>query len=124
MDSLDDLPIEIILVILSYMTFDTLMILSQTSKKYYFPIHEEIISGQLVIDLELDKKIEDDEIKPKLEDFPNLRSLKLVHHFEDLQAKSLYRSPVVAEFYGTGIEIWAGFGPNGQISCLYSFKIF
>ena len=84
MDSLDDLPIEIILVILSHMSFDTLMTLGQTSKKYYFLIHEEIISGQLVIDLELDKKIEDYEIKPKLQDFPNLRSLKLVH-FEDLQ---------------------------------------
>ena len=86
MDSLEDLPIEIILVILSYMSFETLMTLSQTSKKYYFLIHEEILSGQLVIDLELDKKmVEDYEIKPKLQDFPNLRSLKLVH-FEDLQA--------------------------------------
>ena len=27
-------------------------------------------------------------------------------------------------FYGTGIEIWAGFGPNGRLSCLHSFKIF
>ena len=27
-------------------------------------------------------------------------------------------------FHGTGIEIWAGFGPNGQLSCLHSFKIF
>ena len=26
-------------------------------------------------------------------------------------AKSLYRSPAVGDFYGTGIEIWAGFGP-------------
>ena len=86
MDSLEDLPIEIILVILSYMSFDTLMTLSQTSKKYYFLIHEEILSGQLVLDLELDKKmVEGYEIKPKLQDFPNLRSLKLVH-FEDLQA--------------------------------------
>lgn len=86
MDSLEDLPIEIILVILSYMSFDTLMTLSQTSKKYYFLIHEEILSGQLVIDLEVDKKVlKGYEIKPKLQDFPNLRSLKLVH-FEDLQA--------------------------------------
>ena len=90
MDSLEDLPIEIILVILSYMSFDTLMTLSQTSKKYYFLIHEEILSGQLVIELELDKKIlkeiiEDYEIKSKLQEFPNLRSLKLVN-FEDLQA--------------------------------------
>ena len=86
MDSLEDLPIEIILVILYYMSFDTLMTLSQTSKKYYFLIHEEILSGQLVLDLELDKKmVEGYEIKPKLQDFPNLRSLKLVH-FEDLQA--------------------------------------
>ena len=86
MDSLEDLPIEIILVILSYMSFHTLMTLSQTSKKYYFLIHEEILSGQLVIDLEVDKKVlKGYEIKPKLQDFPNLRSLKLVN-FEDLQA--------------------------------------
>merc|ERR1712051_1103506 len=30
-----------------------------------------------------------------------------------LQAKSLYRSPAVGDFYGTGIEFWAGFGPVG-----------
>jgi hypothetical protein len=30
----------------------------------------------------------------------------------------------VGDFYGTAIEIWAGFGPNGQLSCLHSFKIF
>ena len=24
------------------------------------------------------------------------------------------RSPAVRDFYGTGIEIWAGFGPNGS----------
>jgi hypothetical protein len=24
----------------------------------------------------------------------------------------------VGDFYGTGIEIWAGFGPNGRLSCL------
>ena len=29
--------------------------------------------------------------------------------------KSLKRSPVVEDFYGTGIEIWAGFGPVGII---------
>jgi hypothetical protein len=27
-------------------------------------------------------------------------------------------------FFGTGIEIWAGFGPNGQLSCLHILKIF
>ena len=27
------------------------------------------------------------------------------------KAKSLYRSPAVGDFYGTGIEIWAGFAP-------------
>ena len=32
-------------------------------------------------------------------------------------------SPAVGDFYGTRIVIWAGFGPNGQLSCLYSFKI-
>ena len=40
------------------------------------------------------------------------------------QPKSLKRSPAVGDFYGTGIEIWAGFGLNGQLSCLHSFKIF
>ena len=39
-------------------------------------------------------------------------------------AKSLERSPAVGDFYGTGIEFWAGLGPNGRLSCLYSFKIF
>ena len=29
------------------------------------------------------------------------------------QAKSLKRSPVVGDLYGTGSEIWAGFGPVG-----------
>ena len=27
---------------------------------------------------------------------------------------SLERSPAVGDFYGTGIEIWAGFGPVRQ----------
>ena len=31
----------------------------------------------------------------------------------ELQAKSLQRSPAVGDFYGTGIETWAGFGPVG-----------
>ena len=34
------------------------------------------------------------------------------------------QSPEVGDFYGTGIEIWAGFGPKGWLSCLHSFKIF
>ena len=29
--------------------------------------------------------------------------------------KSLERSPAVGDFYGTGIEIWAGFGPVRQL---------
>ena len=33
---------------------------------------------------------------------------------ETVQAKSLQRSPVVADFYGTGIEIWAEFGLIGS----------
>ena len=41
-----------------------------------------------------------------------------------LPSKSLERSPAVGDFYGTRIEIWAGFGPNGQLFCLHSFKIF
>ena len=31
-------------------------------------------------------------------------------HTWKIQAKLLQRSPVVGDFYGTGIEIWAGFG--------------
>ena len=38
------------------------------------------------------------------------------------QSKSLQTSPAVGDFYGTGIEIWAGFRPNGQLSCLHTFK--
>ena len=38
--------------------------------------------------------------------------------------KCCYQSPVVGDFYGTGIEIWAGFGLKGQLSCLHSFEIF
>ena len=30
----------------------------------------------------------------------------------------------MGDFYGTGIDILAGFGPNGQIFCLHSVKIF
>ena len=30
-------------------------------------------------------------------------------------SKSLERSPAVGDFYGTGIEIWAGFGPVRQL---------
>ena len=45
------------------------------------------------------------------------------------QAKSLERSPAVGDFYGTRIEIWAGFGPVRQIlrsvfSCFHGQKIF
>ena len=29
------------------------------------------------------------------------------------RSKSLYRSPTMGDFYGTGIEIWAGFGSVG-----------
>ena len=42
-------------------------------------------------------------------------------------AKSLERSPAVGDFYGTGIEIWAGFGPIRQLlrpvfSCFHGQK--
>ena len=30
-------------------------------------------------------------------------------------SKSLERSPAVGDFYGTRIEIWAGFGPVRQL---------
>ena len=30
----------------------------------------------------------------------------------------------MGDFYGTGIKIWSGFGPNGQLSCHHSFKTF
>ena len=32
---------------------------------------------------------------------------------KNIQTKSLQRSPTVGDFYGTGIEIWAGLGPVG-----------
>ena len=32
-----------------------------------------------------------------------------------MQTKSLERSPAVGDFYGTGIEIWAGFGLVWQL---------
>ena len=35
--------------------------------------------------------------------------------FQPLYAKSLERSPAVGDFYGTRIEIWAGFGPVWQL---------
>ena len=43
------------------------------------------------------------------------------------QAKSLQRSCAVGDFYGTGIEIWAGFGPVRQLlrpvfSCFHGQK--
>jgi hypothetical protein len=46
-----------------------------------------------------------------------------------LKAKSLERSPPVGDFYGTGIEIWAGFGPVRQLlrpvfSCFHGQKFF
>ena len=42
-------------------------------------------------------------------------------------AKSLERSPAVGDFYGTRIEIWAGFGPVRQLlrpvfSCFHEQK--
>ena len=44
-----------------------------------------------------------------------------------LLTKSLERSPAVGDFYGTGIEIWAGFGPLRQLfrpvfSCFHEQK--
>ena len=46
-----------------------------------------------------------------------------------MNSKSLERSPVVGDFYGTGIEIWAGFGPVGQLlrpffSCFHGQNFF
>ena len=43
------------------------------------------------------------------------------------QSKSLQRSRAVGDFYGTGIEIWAGFGPVRQLlrpvfSCFHGQK--
>ena len=39
------------------------------------------------------------------------------------------KSPAVGDFYGTGIEIWAGFGPVGQLlrpffSCFHGQNFF
>merc|ERR1719362_418696 len=44
-----------------------------------------------------------------------------------LLTKSLERSPAVGDFYGTRIEIWAGFGPVRQLlrpvfSCFHEQK--
>ena len=44
-----------------------------------------------------------------------------------LLPKSLERSPAVGDFYGTRIEIWAGFGPVRQLlrpffSCFHGQK--
>ena len=47
-----------------------------------------------------------------LQTFPSL--LHLYCTFSALP-KSLERSPAVGDFYGTGIEIWAGFGPVRQL---------
>ena len=46
-----------------------------------------------------------------------------------VDSKSLERSTAVGDFYETGIEIWAGFGPVRQLlrlvfSCFYGQKIF
>ena len=46
-----------------------------------------------------------------------------------MATKSLERSPAVGDFYGTGIEIWAGFGPVRQLlrpvlSCFHGQKFF
>ena len=46
-----------------------------------------------------------------------------------MDSKSLERSPAVGDFYGTGIEIWAGFGPVRQLlrpvfSCFHGQKNF
>ena len=50
-----------------------------------------------------------------------LHCLHCLHWLQCLQSttlppKSLQRSPAVGDFYGTGIEIWAGFGQNGWIA--------
>ena len=44
-----------------------------------------------------------------------------------MRNQSLERSPAVGDFYGTRIEIWAGFGPVGQLlrpvfSCFHEQK--
>ena len=36
-----------------------------------------------------------------------------IYYLLNVQPKSLERSPAVRDFYGTGIEFWAGFGPIG-----------
>ena len=40
---------------------------------------------------------------------------RVFHQLQEMQAKSLQRSRAVGDFYGTGIEIWAGFGPVRQL---------
>ena len=60
-------------------------------------------------------------------DYDNCQEFKNCHLVVD--PKSLERSPAVGDFYGTGIEIWAGFGPVRQLlrpvfSCFHGQNFF
>ena len=57
--------------------------------------------------------------------------MKLKNNFQYVHffSKSLERSPAVGDFYRSGIEIWAGFGPVRQLlwpffSCFHEQKKF
>ena len=57
-----------------------------------------------------------------------LKNFSLIARNVCFYSKSLERSPAVGDFYGTGIEIWAGFGPIRQhlrpvFSCFHEQKM-
>ena len=59
----------------------------------------------------------------------NIIFLRQSFFYIRIWAKSLERSPAVGYFYGTRIEIWAGFGPVRQLlrpvfSCFHEQKFF
>ena len=47
--------------------------------------------------------------------------ISLYTYLDCTPSKVITESPTMGDFYGTGIEIWAGFGLNGQLSCLYIY---
>ena len=58
-----------------------------------------------------------------------LKNFSLIARNVCFYSKSLERSPAVGDFYGTRIEIWAGFGPVRQLlrpvfSCFHGQNFF
>ena len=50
---------------------------------------------------------------------PRIWGFRTENRRRNNRPKSLLRSPVVGDFYGTGVEIWAGFGPIGSTVLLH-----